>query len=96
MKQYANKTVEDCLAEASKELGVPTEQLVYRVIEEKKGLFSKKASIEVYEVNDAVTFAQDYLKTAISGMGIDITTEAKVEEGAPNTFLFRELRLLWF
>jgi spoIIIJ-associated protein len=80
MKQYANKTVEDCLAEASKELGVPTEQLVYRVIEEKKGLFSKKASIEVYEVNDAVTFAQDYLKTAISGMGIDITTEAKVEE----------------
>jgi spoIIIJ-associated protein len=80
MKQYANKTVEDCLAEASKELGVPSEEIVYRIIEEKKGLFSKKALIEVYEVNDAVAFAQDYLKTAIEGMGIEITTEAKVEE----------------
>lgn len=80
MKQFANKTVEDCLADASKELGVPAEQIVYRVTEEKKGLFSKKATIEVYEVNDAVVFAQDYLKTAIGGMGIAVTTEAKVEE----------------
>ncbi len=80
MKQYTNKTVEDCLADASKELAVTSDQLVYRVVEEKKGLFSKKATIEVYEVNDAVAFAQDYLKTAIGGMGVAITTEAKVEE----------------
>jgi spoIIIJ-associated protein len=80
MKEFTSKTVDDAVNDAAKELGVPADQLVYKVTEEKKGLFSKKATIEVYDVNDAVTFAQDYLKTAIGGMGIEITTEAKVEE----------------
>jgi spoIIIJ-associated protein len=80
MKEFTSKTVDDAVNDAAKELGVPADQLVYKVTEEKKGLFSKKATIEVYDVDDAVTFAQDYLKTAIGGMGIEITTEAKVEE----------------
>jgi spoIIIJ-associated protein len=80
MKEFTSKTVDDAVNDAAKEFGVPVDQLVYKVTEEKKGLFSKKATIEVYDVNDAVTFAQDYLKTAIGGMGIDVTTEAKVEE----------------
>jgi spoIIIJ-associated protein len=80
MKEFSSKTVEECLAEASKELNVPAEQLVYKVTEEKKGLFSKKASIEVYDINDAVPFAEDYLKTAIGGMGVEITTTSKVED----------------
>jgi len=80
MKEYTNKTVEDCLAEASKEAGTPTESLIYRVTEEKKGLFKKSATIEVYDIQDAVEFAQEYLKTAIKALGIEITSEAKVEE----------------
>jgi len=80
MKEFTNKTVDDAVNDAAKELGVPADQLVYKVTEEKKGLFSKKATIEVYDVDDAVTFAQDYLKTTIGVMGIEITTEAKVEE----------------
>jgi spoIIIJ-associated protein len=80
MKEYTNKTVEDCLDAASKELGIPTESLVYRVTDEKKGLFKKTATIEVYDINDAVDFAQEYLKTAIKALGIEVTTEAKIEE----------------
>lgn len=80
MKEYTNKTVEDCVAAAAQELGIPAESLVYKVTEEKKGLFVKRATIEVYEVEDAVQFAQDYLKTAVGGMGIEITTSATVEE----------------
>ena len=80
MKEFSNKTTEDAVNDAAKELGVPVDQLVYKVTEEKKGLFSKKATIEVYDVNDAIAFAQDYLKTAIGGMGVEITTETKVEE----------------
>jgi len=80
MKEFTNKTVDDAVNDAAKELGVPADQLVYKVTEEKKGLFSKKATIEVYDVDDAVTFAQNYLKTTIGVMGIEITTEAKVEE----------------
>jgi spoIIIJ-associated protein len=80
MKEFNGKTVEDCLAEASKAIGVPAEQLVYKVTDEKKGLFSKKASIEVYDINDALTFAEDYLKTSIGGMGVQVTVESKIEE----------------
>jgi spoIIIJ-associated protein len=80
MKEFTSKTVEDAVNDACKELGIPAEQLVYKVTEEKKGLFSKKATIEVYDVNDAVSFAQDYLKTAIGGMGIQIETTGVVED----------------
>jgi spoIIIJ-associated protein len=80
MKEYTNKTVDEAVADACKELGIPAEQLVYKVTEEKKGLFSKKATIAVYDVNDAVEFAQEYLKTAVGGMGITITTTGSVEE----------------
>ncbi|MCI1245211.1 MAG: Jag N-terminal domain-containing protein [Bacilli bacterium] len=80
MKEYSNKTVEDCLAEASEELGIPSESLVYKVTDEKKGLFKKSATIEVYSIDDAVEFSQEYLKNAIKALGIDITTEAKVED----------------
>jgi spoIIIJ-associated protein len=80
MKEYTSKTVEDCLDQASKELGIPTEALVYHVTDEKKGLFKKTATIEVYDINDALAYAQEYLKTAIKALGIEITTEGKIEE----------------
>ena len=80
MKEFTSKTIEDAVNDASKELNIPADQLVYKVTEEKKGLFSKKATIEVYDVSDAVSFAQDYLKTAIGGMGIQIDTKGTVEE----------------
>lgn len=80
MKEYSNKTVEECLADASKELNVPAEQLVYKVTEEKKGLFSKKASIQVFDINDALAYAEEYLKTSIGGMGITVTATSKIED----------------
>ncbi len=80
MKQFSGKTVEDCLAAASKELNLPVEQLAYKVTEEKKGLFSKKATIEVYETSDALAYAQEYLKAAIGGMGLEIVTDATIAE----------------
>ncbi|WP_055668164.1 flagellar assembly protein A [Desnuesiella massiliensis] len=47
-KIYNSSTVEKCLEMASQELNVPMNLLEYKVIEEKKGLFKKSASIEVY------------------------------------------------
>jgi predicted RNA-binding protein Jag len=37
MKEFTSKTVEDAVNDASKELGIPADQLVYKVTEEKKG-----------------------------------------------------------
>lgn len=80
MKEYSGKSVEECLESASLELGTPAEQLIYKVKEEKKGLFSKKATIEVYTIEDAAEFAKSYLVNALSAMGIEASAESVVEE----------------
>lgn len=46
-KVYCESTVEKCLQMASGELGIPMKELKYKVLEEKKSLFKKKAIIEV-------------------------------------------------
>ncbi len=79
MKEYVSKTVEDCVNNACMELGIPTNHLLYKVVEEKGGLF-KKARIEVYTEEDAIIYAQEYLTNTIQAMGVDITTESTVEE----------------
>ncbi len=80
MKQYTAKTVEEALAAASADLGVETDKIIYNVTDEKKGLFHKSATIEVSTIDDAAIYAQDYLKQAIGGMGIEVTTTAKVQD----------------
>ena len=70
MKEFTAKTVEDAVKEAAAELGIEEIDLVYEVVEEKRGIFSKKATISVYELADVVAFAQDYLKNVIESLGI--------------------------
>lgn len=80
MKEFKGKTIEEALKAASEELGIASENLVYKVTDEKKGLFRKEATIEVYEENDALEYAEQYLKEAIGALGIEVTTEAHVED----------------
>lgn len=80
MKQYTAKTVEDAINAASADLGIEPSKLIYNVVEEKKGLFRKEATIEVSTIDDAAEFAQEYLKKAIGAMGIEVTTNAKVDD----------------
>jgi spoIIIJ-associated protein len=87
MKQYTTKTLEEALAEAEKNLGIPAKDLSYQIIEEKIGLFSKKVVVEVYEMSDVVKFAQDYLVKAISLLGIEVKTTASLNEGIINVTL---------
>lgn len=80
MRQFTGKTVEEALESASEELSIPQENLVYKVIEEKKGLFGKRATIGIYDQEDAAEYAQEYLKDAIGAMGIEIETQADIDE----------------
>ena len=80
MKEFKGKTIEEALKAASEELGIASENLVYKVTDEKKGLFRKEATIEVYEETDALEYAEQYLKEAIGTLGIEVTTEAHVED----------------
>lgn len=81
MKIYTAKTVEEATQQASLELGVEVNELVFRITEEKKGLFSKKVTIEVYELCDAVEYAQEYIKEVIASLGVTgVKTNASLED----------------
>lgn len=76
MKNYEAKTLEEALSNAADDLGVPQEEIKYNVIEEKKGLFSKKVIIECYDEQMVEDFIKDYLRTIFTDMEIecDMTT----------------------
>jgi spoIIIJ-associated protein len=81
MKTYSGKTLEEVVALACQEAGVGEEELNYRVTEEKKGLFSKKITIEVYSTADAVEFTEDYLKKIISALGLEVEVASSISDG---------------
>jgi spoIIIJ-associated protein len=87
MKTYTTKTLEDALAQAEKELNIPAKDLSYKIVEEKTGLFSRKLVIEVYEVADAVAFAEAYLVKTISQFGIEVKTKTELKDDIINITL---------
>ena len=84
MKDYTAKTLEDAIEIASKDQNVDPSELVYEIKEEKKGLFKKIATISVYELSDAITFAENYLKNSLKTMGIEATTKTTLKEDIIN------------
>lgn len=81
MKQFSAKTVEDAVKLASEELNIPADDLIFKVVEEKKSIFSKKATIEVYELTDAIEFAENYVKSVIEVLGVSgVTTKTSLED----------------
>ena len=58
MKKYTKKTLEECLQEAAKELNCEVNDLMYEIEEEKKGLFTKRVTISVKEVEDVIEYAE--------------------------------------
>ena len=71
MKLYTAKTLEECLAAASEELEMSVEDIIYTVIEEKKGIFSKKVTISVEEISDVIEFTENYIKDVCHALGLD-------------------------
>ena len=79
MNKYTAKTLNDVLALASEKEGCSIEELNYQVIEEKKGLFSKKVVIETYGVSDVISFAKEYLLGIIANYELEGTVVEKYE-----------------
>jgi spoIIIJ-associated protein len=84
MKTYTAKTLEDVLAQAEKEFNIPANDLSYKIVDEKTGIFSRKLVVEVYEVSDAIAFAESYLIKTISQIGIDITAKTTLKDDIIN------------
>ena len=87
MKTYTAKTLEDVLAQAEKELNIPANDLSYKIVDEKTGIFSRKLVVEVYEVSDAIAFAEAYLTKTISQMGIEVTAQTTLKDDIINITL---------
>ena len=80
MEVYLGKTVEEALELASKELGIPVNELIYRISDKKAGLFSKKFQVEVYDYADVIRFAEDYILNVIDSLGIESTVNSKIDD----------------
>ena len=81
MKEYSAKTVEEAVALASGELGIDANDVIFTISEEKKGIIGKKATIVVYELSDAIEFAEKYVKDVIESLGIgSVTTKTSLED----------------
>lgn len=81
MKIYNAKTVDEAVELASQESGLPVDEIIFKVIEEKKSLFNKKATIEVYDLRDAIEFAEEYVKNVIESLSISgVKTNVRLED----------------
>ncbi len=80
MKNYQGKTVEEAVKAACEDLGVSENELLYEVEEEKKGLFSKKVVIDVYEMMDIIKYAEDYILGITDSLGIESSVKTRLDD----------------
>ena len=80
MKQYTGKTVEEALQNASSETGIAVDELIYIVSDKRKGIFSKKIVVEVYDLADVIRFAEDYLLSVTDALEIESTVNTKLDD----------------
>ena len=79
MKKYQAKTIDEAVEMAAQELGILPSDVNFAVQEEKKGLFIK-VTIEVYELSDAIEFAEEYLKNVTAALGIQSETTTVLKD----------------
>lgn len=83
--RFEGKTVADAAMNAAMELGVPSSELEYKVIEEGNkgflGLFNvKPAVIEIIQKESLVDITMDYLQELFEAMGIQTKCDIKLDE----------------
>lgn len=82
MKTITAKSLENAIDQASEELGISKEELLYEILEEKKGLFSKKVVVAFYDTADVIEFAQNYITNIIhDGLGLEVSLKAFYRNG---------------
>ncbi len=80
MKSYAAKTVEEALEFAANDLNTPVENLIYIVSDKKKGIFSKKVVVDIYDLPDVIKYAEDYLLHITDELGVESTVNTRLDD----------------
>ena len=81
MKTYEGKTEDEVVQTACLDLGVTPDQLTYEVIEEKKGLFSKKVVIECFTQSMIQEYLENFVRKTLSNMEFTVETVTYVQDG---------------
>lgn len=81
MKTYEGKTVDDAISFACQDLGIALDDLNYEIIEEKKGLFSKKVVIECYTTDMIQTYMEDFVRKTLTNMDFEVETVSYIQDG---------------
>lgn len=80
MKKYSGKNLEALIEEACKELGISSEALNYEVTKDKKGLFGiRSIEITVYETEDIVDYACEYIESSLETLGIQSNASGSID-----------------
>ena len=76
------KTIEEIVAQYAKDRDVPEEDVVYEIVEEKKGILGLGAKVEadVYCSRDVVDFLLDYLDNYFKGLELEGDIEVSKED----------------
>ena len=80
MKLFTGKTVEEALEAASKELNTPVRELIYRETGKTTGIFSKKVIVEVYDLSDVISFAEQYILNVTDSLEIEASVKSKLDD----------------
>ena len=80
---YKGKNKEEILNLACKELGVYQENIIYKVNEEKGGLFQgKKISIEIVKLEDIAELGKNLIERLLNNLGLEGKIEKKVRDAS--------------
>ena len=81
MRKFINKTEEAAVNDACVALNMQKAEFYHYIVEEKKGLFSKKTTIAVYMMEDIVHYAEEYILSITDTLNIDATAETELVDG---------------
>ncbi len=81
MKTYEGKTEQDAIELACQDLGITPDLLNHVIIEEKKGLFSKKVIIECYTQEMVQQYIEETVRRILTDMEFTVETISYIQDG---------------
>ena len=81
MKTYEGKNEEEVVQLACLDLGITPDQLNYEIIQEKKGLFSKKVIIECYTQDMVQEYLENFVRKILTDMDFSVETVSYIQDG---------------
>lgn len=81
MKTYEGKNEEEFVQVACQDLGITPDELNYEIIEEKKGLFSKKVVISCFTIKMVQDYLDNFIRKILTNMEFNVETVSYIQDG---------------